>query len=140
MKLVAEKKLGPDNLFIHMSAMPDDAWKAVRDAGAGVSVAGPIEMTMRHGMPPILNAMEHGIEPSLSTDVECTMTADFFTQMRSVMTLQRMLVNEMERQAARRRHSETAHGTGSVARLPVRCRQGGTRPVPGVSRDLPTRT
>ena len=95
MKLVAEKKLGPDNLFIHMSAMPDDAWKAVRDAGAGVSVAGPIEMTMRHGMPPILNAMEHGIEPSLSTDVECTMTADFFTQMRSVMTLQRMLVNEM---------------------------------------------
>ena len=94
-KLIAEKKLGPDNLFIHMSAMPEDAWKATKDAGAGVSVASPIEMTMRHGMPPILNAMEHGIEPSLSTDVECTMTADFFTQMRSVMTLQRMLVNEM---------------------------------------------
>ena len=94
-KLIAEKKLGPDNLFIHMSAMSDDAWKATKDAGAAVSIAGPIEMTMRHGMPPILNAMAHGIEPSLSTDVECTMTADFFTQMRSIMTLQRMLVNEM---------------------------------------------
>ena len=35
-----------------------------------------------------------GIQPSLSTDVECTMTADFFTQMRSIMTLQRALVNE----------------------------------------------
>jgi 5-methylthioadenosine/S-adenosylhomocysteine deaminase len=36
-----------------------------------------------------------GIQPSLSADVECTMTADFFTQMRSAMTLQRALVNEM---------------------------------------------
>ncbi len=32
---------------------------------------------------------------SLSTDVECTMTADMFTQMRGVMTLQRMLANEL---------------------------------------------
>jgi 5-methylthioadenosine/S-adenosylhomocysteine deaminase len=94
MKLVAEKKLGPDNLFIHMSAMPAEAWKATKDAGAGVSIASPIEMTMRHGMPPILTTLEYGIQPSLSTDVECTMTADFFTQMRSIMTLQRMLVNE----------------------------------------------
>jgi cytosine/adenosine deaminase-related metal-dependent hydrolase len=38
--------------------------------------------------------MELGIQPSLSTDVECTMTADFFTQMRSMMTLQRAMVNE----------------------------------------------
>ena len=36
-----------------------------------------------------------GMEPSLSTDVECTLTADFFTQMRSCMNLQRMLVNQM---------------------------------------------
>jgi hypothetical protein len=34
-------------------------------------------------------------EPSLSVDVECTLTADFFTQMRSAMNLQRMLVNQM---------------------------------------------
>ena len=36
-----------------------------------------------------------GIEPSLSTDVECTMTADFFSQMRAMMTMQRMVVNQM---------------------------------------------
>lgn len=93
--LVERKMLGADNLFIHMTAMPDSAWKAAKDAGAGVSIAAPIEMTMRHGMPPILKAMELGIKPSVSTDVECTMTADFFTQMRSIMTLQRMQVNEM---------------------------------------------
>jgi 5-methylthioadenosine/S-adenosylhomocysteine deaminase len=74
--------------------MPDAAWKAAAEAGVTISIATPIEMTMRHGMPPILKAMEMGIEPSLSTDVECTMTADMFTQMRTTMTLQRMLVNE----------------------------------------------
>jgi cytosine/adenosine deaminase-related metal-dependent hydrolase len=93
--LIEKKMLGPDNLFIHMTAMPDNAWQAAKGAGAGLSIAGPIEMTMRHGMPPILKAMEMGITPSLSTDVECTMTAYFFTQMRTMMTLQRMQVNEM---------------------------------------------
>ena len=58
-----------------------------------VSLAVPIEMNMRHGMPPILKVQQLGIEPSLSSDVECTLTADFFTQMRSAMTLQRMFVN-----------------------------------------------
>jgi hypothetical protein len=36
-----------------------------------------------------------GMEPSLSVDVVCTMTADFFTQMRVCMNLQRALVNQM---------------------------------------------
>lgn len=93
-RLVKRDMIGPRNIFIHMTGMPDSAWRAVADKGAQVSIAVPIEMTMRHGMPPILKAMEMGIEPSLSSDVECTMTADFFTQMRSMMTLQRMLVNE----------------------------------------------
>ena len=92
--LAKADRIGPDNLFIHMTGMPDSAWQVVADKGAAVSIATPIEMTMRHGMPPILKALELGIQPSLSTDVECTMTADFFTQMRSMMTLQRALVNE----------------------------------------------
>ena len=50
---------------------------------------------MRHGIPPILKMQELGMEPSLSTDVETNMTADFFTQMRSAMTMQRMVVNQM---------------------------------------------
>jgi len=93
-ELAKAKQFGPDNIFIHMTAMPETAWKAVADSGAAISIACPIEMTMRHGMPPILKAMELGIQPSMSTDVECTMTADFFTQMRSLMTLQRALVND----------------------------------------------
>ena len=52
-------------------------------------------MNMRHGTPPILKTLALGIEPSLSVDVECTLTADMFTQMRAAMALQRALVNQM---------------------------------------------
>jgi cytosine/adenosine deaminase-related metal-dependent hydrolase len=87
--------IGPDNLFIHMTGMSDLGWRAVHDKGAQVSLAVPIEMNMRHGMPPILKMQSLGMEPSLSVDVECTLTADFFTQMRSCMNLQRVVLNEM---------------------------------------------
>ena len=87
--------IGPDNLFIHMTGMSDTAWQRVKDVGAQVSIAFPIEMNMRHGMPPILRMQRLGMEPSLSTDVEVTMTADFFTQMRVCMNMQRMVVNQM---------------------------------------------
>jgi 5-methylthioadenosine/S-adenosylhomocysteine deaminase len=86
-------RFGSDNLFIHMTGMSDVGWQAVKDAGAGVSLAVPIEMNMRHGTPPILKSLEMGIAPSLSVDVEVTLTADMFTQMRSTMTLQRMFMN-----------------------------------------------
>jgi cytosine/adenosine deaminase-related metal-dependent hydrolase len=74
--------------------MSDKGWQAVHDNGAQVSIAFPIEMNMRHGTPPILRMQKLGMEPSLSVDVECTMTADFFTQMRVCMNLQRLLVNQ----------------------------------------------
>ena len=87
--------IGSDNLFIHMTGMSDLGWQAVHDKGAQVSLAVPIEMNMRHGMPPILKMQSLGMEPSLSVDVECTLTADYFTQMRSCMNLQRVLLNQM---------------------------------------------
>ena len=87
-------KLGRDNLLIHMTGIDDESWKITADSGAKISMAVPIEMAMRHGTPPIMKTLSLGIEPSLSVDVECTMTADFFTQMRGAFTLQRMLVNE----------------------------------------------
>ncbi|WP_159592295.1 amidohydrolase family protein [Chelativorans xinjiangense] len=93
-ELARAGQFGPDNIFIHMTGMTDLAWKAAADAGAHVSLSVPIEMTMRHGMPPIQKALGLGMQPSLSSDVECTMTADPFTQMRSALTLQRAFVNE----------------------------------------------
>jgi cytosine/adenosine deaminase-related metal-dependent hydrolase len=87
--------IGPDNLFIHMTGQSDMSWQRVKDLGSQVSIAFPIEMNMRHGEPPIIKMQRLGMEPSLSVDVECTMTADFFTQMRVCMNMQRMVVNQM---------------------------------------------
>lgn len=93
-ELARAKLIGPDNLFFHMTGIAPEAWQAVADTGGHISLAVPIEMTMRHGAPPIVTALDYGMEPSLSSDVECTMTADFFTQMRTCMALQRMFAHE----------------------------------------------
>ena len=69
-------------------------WQMVRDTGGRVSICPTIEMAMGHGVPPFQEALDYGIRPSLSTDVESVMTANFFTMMRSAFSLQRMLINE----------------------------------------------
>lgn len=92
--LGAAGMFGSDNIFIHMTGMSDDGWRYAAEAGAHISLSVPIEMQMRHGTPPIQRAIDRGMSLSLSTDVECTMTADFFTQMRGMVTLQRMFANE----------------------------------------------
>ena len=86
--------LGPDHEYIHCTQLNETAWKMIADTGGKVSIAPAIEMQMRHGMPPFQTALNHGIRPSLSVDVECNMTADMFSIMRTAFTLQRALVNE----------------------------------------------
>jgi cytosine/adenosine deaminase-related metal-dependent hydrolase len=63
-------------------------------SGGTVSLAIPIEMQMGHGMPPIQKALDVGIRPSLSVDVETNQPTDMFTQMRACFALQRALMNE----------------------------------------------
>jgi cytosine/adenosine deaminase-related metal-dependent hydrolase len=89
--------LGPDITFIHCNGLTEGDWQLIRSSGANVSIACPIEMEMGHGVPPIQEALDHGIRPSLSTDVETEMPGEFFTQMRSVFTLQRMLLLARQR-------------------------------------------
>jgi cytosine/adenosine deaminase-related metal-dependent hydrolase len=86
--------MGPDNEYVHCTQLNETTWKMIRDTGGKVSIAPAIEMQMRHGMPPFQKALDRGIRPSLSVDVECNMTADMFSIMRSAFTLQRALVNE----------------------------------------------
>ena len=71
------------------------AWEIVRDRGAHVSIANLIEMQMRHGMPPFQEALNHGILPSLSPDVDSNMTTDPFSLMRGAFCLQRGLANDL---------------------------------------------
>ena len=76
------------------------AWKTIKDTGGHISVAVPIEMTMGHGLPPIQDALDHGMRPSLSSDVDVTMAQDAFTQMRAALTLQRWRVLQRARTGA----------------------------------------
>jgi 5-methylthioadenosine/S-adenosylhomocysteine deaminase len=93
-KLASSGMMGPDNEYVHCTQLSEDTWKAIADTGGKVSIAPAIEMQMRHGMPPFQKALDHGIRPSLSVDVECNMTADMFSIMRTAFTLQRAMVNE----------------------------------------------
>ncbi len=71
------------------------AWDICRERGAHISIANLIEMQMRHGMPPFQEALNHGILPSLSPDVDTNMTTDPFSLMRGAFCLQRALANDL---------------------------------------------
>jgi hypothetical protein len=71
------------------------AWEILAQKGAHASAAVIIEMQMRHGMPPFQMALNHGILPSLSPDVDTNMTPDPFSLMRGAFCLQRALSSDL---------------------------------------------
>ena len=89
--------LRPGDEYIHCTHLSDAAWRLLKDTGAQISIAAPIEMAMGHGLPPIQEALDHGIRPSLSSDVDATMAQDPFTIMRSAFTLQRLMLLQRAR-------------------------------------------
>ena len=84
--------LRPGDEYIHCTQLSSESWKVIRDSGGRVSLSTPIEMAMGHGMPGIQGALDHGIRPSLSSDVDVTMAQDPFTVMRSTFNLQRLML------------------------------------------------
>ena len=90
-----------DCTYIHCNNSDGREWRLIASTGGHVSIAGPIEMEMGHGIPPFKQALDHGIRPSLSVDVETEMPGDLFTQMRTAFTLQRMQCSARERAGER---------------------------------------
>jgi len=88
-KLNAEKALAADTTYIHCCTLNDTEWKLIRDTGGTISIAGYVETLMGHGNPPIQKAIDTGIRPSLSVDVETSVPNDFFQQMRTIFSLQK---------------------------------------------------
>lgn len=83
---------GPDTTFIHCTTLSDEEIQIIVDSGSSVSLASPVEMMMGHGMVPTQKFLNRGLRPSLSVDVETNVPNDMFTQMRSVISLQRALI------------------------------------------------
>jgi 5-methylthioadenosine/S-adenosylhomocysteine deaminase len=96
-ELASAKLLGAGDEYIHCTHLSGDAWRLIKGTGGQVSLAVPIEMAMGHGMPPIQEALDHGLRPSLSSDVDVTMAQDPFTVMRACFTLQRLNVLQRAR-------------------------------------------
>lgn len=90
--------LKDDTTYVHCTNLPPEAWQLIRDTGGTVSISSTVEMQMGHGIPVTQTALDYGIRPSLSVDVETSAPTDMFTQMRSVLALQRGFVHQ--RQAA----------------------------------------
>jgi 5-methylthioadenosine/S-adenosylhomocysteine deaminase len=88
-KLHAAGALKSDTTYIHCCTLNDTEWKLIRDTGGTVSIASYVETLMGHGNPPIQKAIDTGIRPSLSVDVETSVPNDFFAQMRTIFSLQK---------------------------------------------------
>jgi 5-methylthioadenosine/S-adenosylhomocysteine deaminase len=88
-KVNAAGAMKDDTTYIHCCTLNDTEWKLIRDTGGTISIAGYVETLMGHGNPPTQKAIDLGIRPSLSVDVETSVPNDFFTQMRTVFSLQK---------------------------------------------------
>lgn len=88
-KLNDAKALRSDTTYIHCCTLNDTEWKLIADTGGTISIASYVEMLMGHGNPPVQKALDSGIRPSLSVDVETSVPNDFFQQMRTVFSLQK---------------------------------------------------
>jgi cytosine/adenosine deaminase-related metal-dependent hydrolase len=91
------RQMGPDCTYIHCCNLDAREWKLIAETGGRLSIAGPIEMEMGHGVPPYQQAIDGRIPWSLSNDVETEIPTEFFTQMRTAFFLQRMTVFARER-------------------------------------------
>lgn len=84
--------LADDTTYIHCTTLNDTEIQMIVDTGGTVSLAAPVEMMMGHGMVPTQKFLDRGLRPSLSVDVETNVPGDMFTQMRSVLSLQRAIL------------------------------------------------
>jgi cytosine/adenosine deaminase-related metal-dependent hydrolase len=82
-----------DTTYIHCNAFSETEWKLVANSGGTVSFSPGSEMPMGHGLTQTQSALNHGIRPSLSVDVETTEPGDFFTTIRLTLYLQREQIN-----------------------------------------------
>ncbi|MFE7444055.1 amidohydrolase family protein [Streptomyces chartreusis] len=98
-RLANEGVLSSNMTFIHCTRLSTAAWDGLAEAGSKVALAATSDAMLgcEDAVPPIQEALDRGIDPGLSIDVEACLSSDLYTQMRTVLAVQRM-------QAQSRRH------------------------------------
>jgi cytosine/adenosine deaminase-related metal-dependent hydrolase len=101
-----EGVLDPTLTLIHATGLTADAWMAMGDAGATVSLAptSDAQIGLESAIPAIDEALAAGIRPGLSIDVEIALASDMFTQMRALHAIQRMRSTNAEYEGRRPAH------------------------------------
>lgn len=84
--------LKSDTTYIHCTTLNDTEVQMIVDTGGTVSISAPVEMMLGHGMVSTQKFLDRGLRPSLSVDVETNVPGEMFTQMRTVLAIQRALV------------------------------------------------
>ncbi|MFB6810876.1 amidohydrolase family protein [Streptomyces sp. NPDC056387] len=84
--------LGPRVTLIHSTGLTPDAWRAMGETGTTVALAptSDAQIGLETAVPAVDEALSAGIRPGLSIDVEVALAGDMFTQMRTLLALQRM--------------------------------------------------
>jgi cytosine/adenosine deaminase-related metal-dependent hydrolase len=92
-RLGAAGLLGPDVTFIHCLDLSDAAWSLMAEHGVNVSIptTSDAQIGIWESVPAVQKALDFGIAPSLSVDVEVVLGPDMFTQMRTLLNIQRMM-------------------------------------------------
>jgi len=87
-----EGLLGPDVTVIHCAGISDACWDAIARSRVRVTLAttSDEQIGLADGVAGIQKALDRGIRPSLSGDVEICLAPDMFTQMRATLLTQRM--------------------------------------------------
>ncbi|WP_274864416.1 amidohydrolase family protein [Serratia marcescens] len=101
--------LGPDNIFNHCTALPDEGWEILREAGVRVNVCprSDAHYGIEDGMFAIEAAQRHGITPGLSVDNETSYSTDMFMEMRVAFYLQRVMGMHKRQHCCGTEHSLT---------------------------------
>jgi cytosine/adenosine deaminase-related metal-dependent hydrolase len=107
--LAAEGLLGSDNIFNHCTGLTDAQWEILRESGIQVNVCprSDAQYGLEEGLTVYQRAIDHGIEPAISIDVEASYGGDMFAEMRAVYFLQRA-------QAQNRRYTGDANAPAAV--------------------------
>ncbi|MCO5065024.1 MAG: amidohydrolase family protein [Rhizobiaceae bacterium] len=85
--------LGPDNIFNHCTGLTKESWEILRDTGARVNVCprADAQYAMQEGFFTYQHAIDHGLRPALSADLEGSYGGDMFTEMRVAFFMQRAM-------------------------------------------------
>lgn len=89
--------LGPHVTMIHGTALPDSSFELLKQTGTRLALstlADPHYRGLADSVPPIQKVLDHGVVAGLSTDVEVSIPADYFSQLRGTFYVQRLFANK----------------------------------------------